>query len=282
MNEKTNTIDNLEQSAENTFNLLNYIINIVKQYLPNIIFAIIFFIVGYIVAKIITHILRKITNRTRINLSASNFLSQAIFVIIMLVIAIIALGIAGVPMTQFNVLLGGFGVAIGLGFQNNIANLSSGIIIIINGLYKIGDFVTIERGVDGTVTDISLMTTTITTIDLKSVYVPNNIMTSEYVMNYSSKGVRTFWIKYEITQDSNYEKALKLLKKCAEESEYVLKNEPVKSHIVSLNNGRVTLEASATCKSKDYMDYTYDMNKRVKKSFDENGIKFFEFKNIIK
>lgn len=278
MNNTDITIDDISASAGETFNLLNLLSNTIKGHIPDIIIAIIFLICGFFITKLIIYIFNKLICKTKLEKSVSSFLSQMLFAIIMILIAVISLSIAGVPMTTFTVLLGGFGVAIGLGFQNNISNLSSGIIIIMNGLYKIGDFVMIERGVSGSVSEISLITTTLVTTDGKSVYIPNSVMTSEYVMNYSKKGIRTLWLPFEITHDSDIDKALSLLIKILEESEYVIKDLPIKSQIISLNNGKVTLEASASCLSSNYLNFTYEINKNIKKCFDENNIKFFSIK----
>lgn len=270
-------IEQIEVKAKETFDLIGYFKDMMKEFLPDVLIGVVFFVVGFFIIKIFITFFKKVLSKSSMEKSIAKFLSQMLYMIMIVIVAIVSLSIAGIPTTTFTVLIGGLGVAIGLGFQNNIANFSSGIFIILNNLYKTGDFVEIERGKSGTVDSINLMTTTLITVDSKTIFVPNSIMTSEVVTNYSNTGYRTLWIKLELSHDSDIQKALDIFSNILHKNEYILKYKNIDTHILDISRGRVVIEGTGTVINYNYLPATYDIQKQVKIDFDKNGIKFYEY-----
>lgn len=99
--------------------------------------------------------------------------------------AFIGLSYLGFNMTSFAMLGGAIGVGVGFGLQNIISNFVSGIIILIEKIIKVGDFVDLQSGVIGKVAEINLRYTRITTTDLIDIIVPNSELITGRVVNWT-------------------------------------------------------------------------------------------------
>lgn len=97
----------------------------------------------------------------------------------------IGLSYLGFNMASFAVIGGAIGVGVGFGLQNIISNFVSGIIILIEKIIKVDDFVDLQSGVMGKVTEINLRYTRITTSDLIDIIVPNSEFISGRVVNWT-------------------------------------------------------------------------------------------------
>ena len=98
---------------------------------------------------------------------------------------IMGLGYLGFSMSSFAVIGGAIGVGLGFGLQNVISNFVAGIIILIEKIVKVGDFVDLQSGVVGQVAEINLRYTRVTTTDLIDIIVPNSEFTSGRVVNWT-------------------------------------------------------------------------------------------------
>jgi small-conductance mechanosensitive channel len=98
---------------------------------------------------------------------------------------IMGLGYLGFSMGSFAMIGGAIGVGLGFGLQNVISNFVAGIIILIEKIVKVGDFVDLQSGVMGQVVEINLRYTRVTTTDLIDIIVPNSEFTSGRVVNWT-------------------------------------------------------------------------------------------------
>ncbi len=98
---------------------------------------------------------------------------------------IIGLGYLGFSMTSFAMIGGAIGVGLGFGLQNIISNFVAGIVILLEKIVKVGDFVDLQSGVMGRVTEINLRYTRVTTTDLIDIIIPNSEFTSGRVTNWT-------------------------------------------------------------------------------------------------
>lgn len=104
----------------------------------------------------------------------------------MIVIGVLmALGLMGIPLTQFAVLAGAIGVGLGFGMQAIFSNFVSGLILLFDRSMKIGDFVELESGVHGEVRDIGIRATRVVTNDNIDILVPNSEFVTGRVVNWT-------------------------------------------------------------------------------------------------
>ena len=108
----------------------------------------------------------------------TNFISAGLYAI--LIVSII--GILGVPMASVIAVIASAGVAIGLALQGALSNLAGGIMIMILRPFHIGDYVVIADE-SGTVKDVGIFYTVLTTPDNKVVTIPNGAVMESSITN---------------------------------------------------------------------------------------------------
>ncbi len=96
----------------------------------------------------------------------------------------IAMGVLGVPMTQFTILTGAFGVGLGFGLQTIINNFFSGIIVLAERPIQVGDIIEMD-GIVGTVARIGIRATVMRTSEGSEIILPNARLVSERVINWT-------------------------------------------------------------------------------------------------
>lgn len=104
---------------------------------------------------------------------------------IWVIATLIGLNYLGINLASFALLGGAVGVGIGFGLQNIFSNFFSGIILLIEKTLKEGDFVDLQSGTRGTVREIGLRYTRITTNDDVDVIVPNSEFINGKVVNWT-------------------------------------------------------------------------------------------------
>jgi small-conductance mechanosensitive channel len=105
--------------------------------------------------------------------------------ILIVIGVLVAAGLMGIPLTQFAVLAGAIGVGLGFGLQAIFSNFVSGLILLFDRSLKVGDFVELESGVRGEVTDIGIRATRIMTNDNIDILVPNAEFVTGRVVNWT-------------------------------------------------------------------------------------------------
>ncbi len=122
--------------------------------------------------------------------SIAGLLGQLVKIAFMVIAVLIALSAAGINLTALTVLSGAIGVGIGFGLQAIFSNFMSGIIILFEKSVKVGDFIELESGVTGLVTEISIRSTRVTTNDHVDILVPNEEFIKAQVTNWTLSEAR--------------------------------------------------------------------------------------------
>ena len=145
--------------------------------------AIVIFIIGRIVLSLVRKLFKKIMNKSNIDEGVVKFLDSMIKVFGYILIIITICGQIGIQTTSFITLLGTAGVSIGLALQGSLANFAGGILILITKPFSLGDYI-IAEGVEGNVTKIDIIYTTLQSIDNRSCFkLPNGKLADSVLTN---------------------------------------------------------------------------------------------------
>lgn len=152
MNFLDNTIseENIEQQLSQLDKWLHAAGDWILAFLPKLITSIIIIGVGFLLAKYITKLIMKTMKKGKVEPTVKSFLGSMISVVLKILIIICALGTLGIDMTSIITVIGTATVAIGLALKDSMANIASGVLIIINKPFKVGDYLSTE-GLEGTV-----------------------------------------------------------------------------------------------------------------------------------
>ena len=127
------------------------------------------------------------------------------------------------------------GVAIGLALQGSLSNFAGGILILLLRPFAVGDYIIVNsEGIEGTVKVIQIFYTKMTTIDNKTIVVPNSILTSNSLTNVTARPERQLDLKVGISYESDLKKAKEIVENLLLKDEDVIQDEEIKVFISDL------------------------------------------------
>lgn len=238
--------------------------------LPTLIIAVVIIIIGIWLSRLISRLAVKAMKAKGVDATVYNFISRVISAVIKLTFVLSALSMF-IKITSILAAFSAVGVAIGLGLQDSVAQIASGVQILMSHPFKNGDFVEVN-GLSGFVAEIRFMNTIITTADNKRIVIPNSDLTKNKIINYSAEENRRVDLTFSIGYGDDIAKAKQIVLETAMSLEQVL-HEPVPEVFVSAQGeSAVELSAKLWCKSADYWSVYYAMQENVKLAFDKNGV----------
>lgn len=237
----------------------------------NILLALIIFFVGRYIIRWIKTLAVRVMKRANYDTAAMGFVSQIINYVLLVGLLLICLNQVGVPTTSFVAAFGAFGLGIGLALQNNMSNLASGLLILIFKPFRAGHYIEVGD-IIGSVTSIQFMNTIITTKDQKRVYIPNSILTSQSVTNYSYMTERMIPFVFDIGYNNDHHEAIRILKDVFTKDKRILNAKYMEIGISEFGDNSVRISAFAEVKTSQFLEVRYSIMSDVKDAFDKHGI----------
>lgn len=278
------TTDIIQESAELSVNEvqseMNGIIQYIQDHIPDMIsfgirllIALLIFAVGRIVIQIIRKSVRLSIERTSADAGVAQFtdslLKFGLYVFLMIIVA----GNLGIEMTSIAALFAAAGVGISLALQGTLSNLAGGIQILLLKPFTVGDYIIEDTNKnEGTVKEIKVFYTKLSTLDNRTIVIPNGILTGNSLTNVTAKDERQLDLKIGISYESDLKKAKQLLETMLEHNSNVLKEEECKVFVDSLGDSAVILGVRAWVKTEEYWVTRWKILEDVKLMFDEEGI----------
>lgn len=244
---------------------------------PTLAFKIFIFLIILVVTSLVARIVEKFV-KSAVNTSKLSFskllqdfftkLSSKVVYTIGLLVALSQLGFELAP------LLAGFGIAgviIGFALQDTLSNFASGMMILIYRPFDVGDLIN-AAGIQGKVNHMSLVSTTILTLDNQRLIVPNNKIWGDTINNITVEQERRVDMVFGIGYSDDIDHAEKVLKDIVMSHSKVLKTPAPTIKLHTLNNSSVDFIVRPWSKPDDYWDVYWDITREVKVRFDKEGI----------
>ena len=233
--------------------------------------AALIFLGGWLLARLASRVTRKAVAKGRVDALAAGFIGSLVKAVVLAVAAVSAVAQLGVNITSLVAALGAAGLTASFALQGSLSNLVSGIQIIFTKPFSMGDYLSIGQ-FEGTVKRIEILATTLSTFDNKEVIIPNSLITSDVVVNFTSSGTRRLDLAYGVSYQGDLEKAKALLRQLAAEDPRVLPEPAPLVAVGEWKDSSVTLVCKVWCKEEDYWPLYYHMQEAVKAAFDREGI----------
>ena len=260
-----------QEALEQTTDLLTKMWQKFLDYLPTLTIALIVFLIGILVAGCINRIITHAMNKAKLNATASGFGKSLVRILLYTFLIIICLSILGVPMASIIAVVGATGLAVGLALQNSLSNLAGGFIILFAKPFQRGDYI-ITGGESGFVEAVTILYTELVTLDNRSIYLPNSIVSSGAVQNLSQNGTLRVSVPITVSYQTDLSIAKEILQKTAAGLP-VTRQEPAPSAAVTeLGDHGITLTVFFWVNKGDYFTAPAKMLEAVRNAFDEAGI----------
>lgn len=182
-----------------------------------------------------------------------------------------ALQRVGVETASLIALVGAAGLAIGLAMQGALSNVASGVMLLILRPFQIGDFVEFSSTM-GTVTEIGLFTTTLSSPDRIYISVPNASIFGATIINYSREPMRRINFTVGIDYSDDIDHAQQIVLGLLKAEERILSHPPPEAPVGALNESSVDIYVRGWVRTDQYWDVLFQLQKKVKLAFDRNGI----------
>ena len=194
------------------------------DFLPNIIGAILMLLIGLWVIKMINRIIKKFFDKKDYDPTLENFIASLINWGLKILLFVLVITQLGVESASLVAIIGAAGLAIGLALQGSLANFAGGVLILLLKPFRVGDFIS-AQGVDGTVKEISIFNTKLTTFGNQLAILPNGKLSNENIINFTTEGIRRENITFGISYGDDIKLAKEILLNLVTEQETVLKIE---------------------------------------------------------
>lgn len=257
---------NVEQILDK---LLNWGIDAGKS----IIGAILIYVIGRFVIKQINRLVCKILSKRKLEISVQTFCCSLMNLLLNLVLVFAIISKLGVETTSLAALLASAGVAIGMALSGNLSNFAGGLIILVFKPFKVGDYID-GNNVSGTVKEIQIFHTILSTVDNRIIYVPNGSLSSNAIVNYSKQDMRRAEWTFGVEYGEDYEKVKAVLERIIAADARILKDPAPFIGLGALSASSVDIKVRAWAKTEDYWGVYFDMNRVVYETFNKEGIGF--------
>ncbi len=244
--------------------------------LPYFFVSLLVFFIFALIAKISKKITQKALGRLTFSKSVNKLISNLIFLTILIIGAVVALGALKLEKTVTSVLAGAgiVGLALGFAFQDLASNIISGVILSIRKPINIGDYIE-AKGYFGRVMDIRLRSLEMHNLDGQIVYIPSKEVLQNPITNYTQMGKRRVVLDVGISYGDNLEKVRKVTLEAIDEVEGILKDEPVEFYYKEFGDSSINFIVRYWVnfeRQPDYLQSVSDSIMNIKAKYDENDI----------
>ncbi len=236
--------------------------------------ALIIFIIGKFLINWANKLFATMLQKRKVDASIQSFLKSIVNITLLVLLFLAVIGKLGIELTSFAALLASVGVAVGMALSGNLSNFAGGVIILVFRPYKVGDYIEASTGAAGTVTDIQIFHTVLTTPDNQTIFIPNGPLSSNVIKNYSTQDLRRVDWSFGVDYGTDYEKVKAVIEKLIAADSRILKDPAHFIALGALADSSVNITVRAWVKSADYWGVFFDMNKIVYETFNKEGIEF--------
>ena len=234
--------------------------------------ALVVLIVGWTIAGMVSRVVRRQVNRhQRIDQTLGSFAATVATWAIRIVVLLAVLNIFGIQATSVVAVLGAATLAVGLALQGTLAGLAAGIMLVVFRPYRLGQYVDID-GIGGTVTEISLFFTELTTPENVQVMVPNGKAWGAVITNYSAHDTRRLDLTFRIDYADSADAAMGIILDHARADPRVMSQPEPWIRVTNLGESAVDITSRMWTSTNDFWNTKFDLTKAIKEDFDAHGI----------
>ncbi|SFR33047.1 small conductance mechanosensitive channel [Robiginitalea myxolifaciens] len=241
------------------------------EFLPSLITAILTLFVGLWIIRIINGLVRKFFDKKDYDEALESFLQSFIRAGLKFILFVLVVTQLGVQTSSLVAMVGAAGLAIGLALQGSLSNFAGGVLILLFKPFRVGDFIS-AQGVDGTVKEISILTTKLNTFGNQIAILPNGKLANENIINFNAESTRRNKIDVGIAYGANIKLAKDILLEICAADERILKEPVPEVYVGALADSSVNLTLRFWAKNEDFWAAHFHVMETLKYRFDEAGI----------
>lgn len=241
--------------------------------------ALAIYLIGAWIIKKIKNIVHNIFIKRNTEHSIASFVESLVSIMLTVFLVIFTISALGVNTTSLAALLAAGGMAIGMALSGTVQNFAGGIMLLVFKPFKAGDFIETQDGFSGTVTDVNIVSTKLTTTDNRIIVIPNGSLSNGTINNYSMNTMRRVEWLVGVEYGTSAEEVKNVLKSIVDGEKRVLylnTGAPADPLIAinALKDSAVEYVVRVWVKKEDYWDVFYRLNEEIYTVLPSKGINF--------
>lgn len=233
--------------------------------------AVVILLLGMWLSRRLSKTLDRAFERARMEATLRGFLRNIAYAAMLVIVIVAALQSLGVPTTSVMAVLGAAGLAIGLALKDSLSNIASGVMLIVQRPFHVGDFVQ-AAGLEGTVDQIRVFQTKLRTIDNRVVVVPNSLITTAPIINFTANPQRRIDLAVGVGYEDDLKAARAVLLEVAAGNPLVLAAPPPEALVTTLAESSINLELRAWVNTPDYGNARSELIASIRDGLVERGL----------
>lgn len=274
------TADEVTEVTQQAVQKTNQFVDYFESQIPElmgfgikVVIAIIVFFIGRIFIKWMRKLVRKSLERTNADMGVGQFVDSVLKVGLYILLIFSIAAKLGVDTTSVAALIASGGVAIGLALQGSLSNFAGGVLILLLKPFVVGDYIIEDSEKnEGTVKEIQIFYTKLTTIDNKTIVIPNGMLTNNSLTNATAKDERQLDLKIHISYRADLRKTKAIIRQILEEDSCTLKSDEMNVFVHELADSAVILGVRAWVKNSEFWTTKWRLLEEIKLTLEQNGI----------
>jgi small conductance mechanosensitive channel len=237
----------------------------------------IYFIEAWLIRRI-KRVLKSVFEKRSTDPAIASFVQSILSIALTIILIITTVGVLGVDTTSLAALLAGGGMAIGMALNGTVQNFAGGIMLVAFKPFKVGDYIE-AQGYEGTVTEISIVSTKLMTADNRCIIIPNGALSNGTINNYSHMPLRRLDLTVDVEYGTSSEKVCEMVMSLIKKDTRILnaetsgKADPFVA-LSALKDSSIQFVVRVWVKSEDYWDVNFELLKNIYEELPKNGIQF--------
>lgn len=276
----SDTTQEVTDATQEAVKQVNHLTQYIQESIPSLITfglevlaALIGFFIGRLVIKWIRKIVRRSFERSGADKGVEQFVDSLLKYGLYGLLIFSLISSLGFDTTSVAALLASSGVAIGLALQGSLSNFAGGVLILLLKPFVVGDYIIEDTNrKEGTVKEIQIFYTKLSTIDNKTIVIPNGMLTNNSITNATAKDERQLDLRVGISYNADIRQAKKVIENLLVKDECIIKSEQINVFVHELTDSAVVLGIRAWVKNEEYWSTRWRLLEEIKLELDENGI----------
>lgn len=258
--------------------LLKDMVNAGVSFGLKLIAAFLIYFIGAWLIRRIKGILSRSFEKRNTDAAIASFVQSIVSIVLTIILIIITIGTVGIDTSSIAAILTGGGLAIGMALNGTMQNFAGGLMILVFKPFKAGDFIE-AQGHSGTVSEVNITSTKLTTTDNRVIVIPNGILSNDVINNYSGRQMRrldiTVGVEYGCSSSETKELLMKLITDDSR-SLTIENGAPADPFVAlsSLNDSAVEFTIRIWVKAENYWPLKFDLTEQIYNELPKNGIMF--------
>lgn len=237
-----------------------------------VISAILIYLVGSWIIRMIKKLVEKAFKKRNMEASLQLFLLNIINWSLNILLFIVVVTQLGVQTSAFVAMIGAAGLAVGLALQGSLTNFAGGILILLLKPFKIGDFISTNSGVSGTVQAIDIFHTKLITPQNHLIVIPNGVVSNNSITNFTQLGTRRTAIDIGVAYDADLRHTKDILMNIIRNNQYALATPAPQVVVTELGDSAVNLSIRVTSSTENFWAMNEELIISCKEALDKAGI----------